>query len=72
MVHKAGKAAALSKFLDKVTLSQPRGGGGRLCPPIDSASPKKICDFVPVFSQLGTKTTIKDYKKKSFLILENR
>ena len=37
---KEGKTAALPKFSDMLTLSQ--SGGGRLCPPISFASPKKI------------------------------
>ena len=40
---KEGKAAALPKFLDMLTLSQPEGGGGgTLCPPIGFALPKKL------------------------------
>ena len=37
---KAGKAAALPKFSDTLTLSQP--GEGRLCPPIGFALTKKL------------------------------
>ena len=34
MVHKAGRAAALPKFLDKLTLSQPEGGGADYVHPL--------------------------------------
>ena len=45
MNDKAGKAAALPKFSDMLTLSQP--GGGRLCPPIGFACLKKIPHYAP-------------------------
>ena len=43
---KAGKAAAVPKFSDTLTLSQP-GGGGRLRPLIGFASPKFFRDYAP-------------------------
>ena len=42
-----GKAGKAAKFLDKLTLSQPGGGRGRLCPTIGFASPKFFRDYVP-------------------------
>ena len=47
---KAGKAADIAKFSGMLTLSQP--GGGRWCPPIDFALPKKICDYAPEYSNI--------------------
>ena len=44
---KAGKTAALSKFLETLNLSQ-SGGGGRLCPTNGFASPKTFRDYAPV------------------------
>ena len=38
---KAGKAAALPKFSDMLTLSE-SGGADYLCPPIGFVSPKQI------------------------------
>ena len=43
---KAGKAAALPKFSDTLTLSQPRGAD--YAQQIGSASPKVFCDYAPV------------------------
>ena len=44
---KADKAAALPKFSDTYLNPISTKGGGRLCPPIGSAWPKKIRDYVP-------------------------
>ena len=46
----AGKAAALPKFSDTLTLSQPEGG--RLCPPIGFASPKYFRNYAPEDSSI--------------------
>ena len=44
---KAGKAAALHKFSDTLSLSQ--YGGSRLCPTIGFALPKIFHDYTPLY-----------------------
>ena len=49
MIRQAGKAVALPKFSNNLTLSQSGLGGlGGLCRIIGFASPNFFCDYAPV------------------------